>query len=231
MAINQQKKLGILLYDNAQAMDIIGPWEVFYTWKKELQAPIEMYLVSENEQLVACDNKITLSSHCSFDDAPCFDYFLVPGGIGRKDQTNNKRVIDFLQKQAQGCEYVLSVCTGVFLLHKAGLLTNKKVTTYWRAFPELKELGDIEIIEQRIVQSGKFWFSGGISSGIDLALAFIAAVAAKKDAAKVQLLFEYFPSIRDYDLVNIDELPPYNPEADYQKAQIPRYIKTLLKIK
>ena len=45
------KNLGLVLYENVQPMDVIGPWEVLAIWKNVLDAPIEMYLISENGRL------------------------------------------------------------------------------------------------------------------------------------------------------------------------------------
>ena len=42
-------------------------------------------------------------------------------------------------------------------------------------------------------QDGKFWSGGGVSSGIDLALAFVSSVSGRGVAGKVQLMIEYFP--------------------------------------
>ena len=68
------KNLGLVIYENVQPMDVIGPWEVLAIWKKVLDAPIDMYLVSEKGGLVKCDDDIILSAHCTFDDCPDLDY-------------------------------------------------------------------------------------------------------------------------------------------------------------
>ena len=188
-----QKNIGILMYDMVQPMDFIGPWEIFSTWKNILNEPINLYLVSENGKKIICDNDISVDVHCSFETAPLFDYLIVPGGRGRNKESYNQNMLNFIKKQVENCQYILSVCTGMFLLYHAGLLKNKKVTTYWRAAPEIKNLKDVEFCGDRIVKSDKLWTAGGISSGIDLALELISELKGKEEAGKVQLLFEYFP--------------------------------------
>ena len=97
----------------------------------------------------------------------------------------------------------------MFLLHKAGLLRDTRVTTYWRALSELRSLKDVDVEEKRVVKSGKIWTSGGVSSGIDLALELIAEIAGKEEAGRVQLLFEYFPKRTIYcNLETSKSLPP-----------------------
>ena len=179
-------------------------------WKKVLQAPIEMYLVSENGDLVNCDDDIVLNAHCAFSNCPELDYLIIPGGRGRHEQIGNERLIAFIKTKAAAADKIISVCTGMFLLHKAGLLRNKTVTTYWRALSELRSFKDIEVEEERVVKSGKIWTTGGVSSGIDLAFELIAEIAGKEEAGRVQLLFEYFPKRTIYcNLETSKTLPPY----------------------
>ncbi|WBV71615.1 hypothetical protein PGH42_00040 [Legionella pneumophila] len=52
------KKLGVLIYENVQPMDVIGPWEVFATWKTILDAPIDMFLVAETSNEVCCASEL-----------------------------------------------------------------------------------------------------------------------------------------------------------------------------
>ena len=204
------KKLGVVLYENVQPMDVIGPWEVLAMWKNVLQAPIAMFLVSENGGIVKCDDDILLKAHCAFADCPDLNYLIIPGGRGRREQVDNERLITFIKAKAAIADKIISVCTGMFLLHKAGLLTNKPVTTYWRALSELKSIENIDVEEERVVKSGNIWTTGGVSSGIDLAFELIAEIAGKEEAGRVQLLFEYFPKRTIYcNLQTWKSLPPY----------------------
>ena len=226
-----KSNLGILIYDDAQPMDIMGPWEVFSFWKNSLNAPITMHLISELGSFVHCINNIVLKAHCDFDHSPLLDYLIVPGGPGRIKQMNNDKLLAFIREQSTHCKYILSDCTGMFLLYKAGLLKNKSVTTYWRALPELKSYPDIKIIEERLVKCGNIWTAGGVSSGIDLALALIAELAGDEMAGKVQLLFEYFPRRTIYcSEKTAQSLPAYGhitPDQQY----LPQYIKDSIQSK
>jgi transcriptional regulator GlxA family with amidase domain len=221
------KTLGLVLYENVQPMDVIGPWEVLAMWKKVLGAPIEMYLVSEKGGLVKCDDDIILSAHCAFDDCPDLDYLIVPGGRGRREQVDNECLIAFIQEKAKAANKIISVCTGMFLLHKAGLLRNKPVTTYWRALSELRSFKDIDVEEERVVKSGNIWTTGGVSSGIDLAFELIAEIAGKEEAGRVQLIFEYFPKRTIYcNLQSSKSLPPY---YDIEEPVPSKYILDILR--
>lgn len=217
---------GFVIYDDVQPMDIIGPWEVLSFWKNILKGSIELFLISENQPYISCSNNIVLKTHHTFQTSPQLDVLIVPGGPGRLRQVKNQNLTYFLKKQSEKAKYIISICTGMFLLQKAGILDNKSATTYWRAIPELKSFSNLHVVEKRIVKDGNIWSSGGVSSGIDLAFELIADIAGKKVAGEVQLLFEYFPRNKMFateDLVS--SLPPYDSDTI---AILPQYIKESL---
>ena len=86
------------------------------------------------------------------------------------------------------------MCTGAFILHSAGLLSGKRATTHWASLQRLRALGDVEVVEERLVHDGGIWSSAGVSAGIDLALEFIASEAGPEAAGRVQLAAEYYPA-------------------------------------
>lgn len=164
----------------------------------------------------------------SFQKLPPIDYLLIPGGTGRLKEIENKEIISFIQKQAENAEYILSVCTGMFLLHKAGLLNHQSITTYWRALPEAILLSDVHIVEERIVKNDKIWLAGGISSGIDLALEFISEIAGNETAGKVQLLFEYFPKQHTYYTPELLHSLPLYYGNEANQTHLPKYVDRYL---
>jgi transcriptional regulator GlxA family with amidase domain len=149
--------------------------------------------VSQTPAPVRCAKGLSINPHVSFADCPQLDYLIVPGGQGTRTEVNNPVLLDFITRQAAGCLSVLSVCTGAFLLHAAGVLRGHRATTHWASLQRLKELGDVEVVQQRFVRDGTLWTSAGVSAGIDMTLAFIAATAGDEAAGKVQFGAEYYP--------------------------------------
>jgi transcriptional regulator GlxA family with amidase domain len=82
----------------------------------------------------------------------------------------------YLRKCAAEVRHLCSVCSGAFLLAAAGVLEGRRVTTHWRLAEELqKRYPRLKVEVDRIyVRDGSIWTSGGVSAGIDLALALIA---------------------------------------------------------
>lgn len=190
--------IGCLAFEGVEELDLVGPWEMLATWTRHLQGPGPCLLVGQRAAPLAAANGLTLVPTASFADCPPLDVLLVPGGPGTRREIDNPVLVDFIRARAPGCRAVLSVCTGAFLLHAAGLLAGRRATTHWGSLDRLRALGDVTVVEERWVRDGSIWCSAGVSAGIDMALAFIADQAGDKIAGKVQLGAEYFPSGHAY---------------------------------
>jgi transcriptional regulator GlxA family with amidase domain len=199
---------GFLIFPEVEELDFVGPWEIVGTWGKFYGGPEQRLVVGQTAQPVVCANGLSVNPHVSFDACPPLDYLLVPGGKGSRREVDNPVFIDFIRRQAEGCRAVLSVCTGAFLLERAGLLAQKKATTHWGELPKLRQLGHLEVVEERFVRSGNVWVGAGVSAGTDLALAFIASEAGEDVASQVQFFAEYYPSPRRYGRAHHDPQAP-----------------------
>lgn len=186
--------IGVLMFDQMQPLDFIGPWEVLATWASLPESNIELISIAPENQPVTCINQVTLLPHTDITHCPNLDVLVLSGGVGVQTLTQNEKWMSFIEQKAQQAEHIISICTGAFFLEALGLLDGQKATTYWRAIPELAKNSNIEIVEERIVRDGNLWVSGGVTSGIDIALAFIADFAGEEKAGEVQLLLEYFPT-------------------------------------
>ena len=201
---------GILVFPQVEELDFAGPWEMLTMWSKVAGGPENCLIVSETKSPVTCSKGLSVNPHVSFEDCPRLDYLLVPGGIGARQQVNNLVLTDFVTGQARHCKAVLSVCTGAFILHAAGLLSGKKATTHWNSLERLRALGDVQAMEQRFVRDGNIWTSAGISAGMDLMLAFIADISGEETAGQVQFHAEYYPATTRYGgFENREEAPAY----------------------
>ena len=217
-------KIGFVIYPGMQLMDLVGPLEVFNVWKM-LDEQIEVILIAQSLEPIASCSGITLQAENIFTTELQFDGLIVPGGFGRLTQVSNSVLTDFIRRQAQDAHFVASVCTGAFLLQAAGLLRGHQASTYWQALPELALDGELTICEERIVQSGKIWSCGGVTSGIDLALALIAHYADRDVAGRIQLMMEYFPSQEVYCAADdLSNLPAYPREVSGKALVLPKYI-------
>jgi transcriptional regulator GlxA family with amidase domain len=189
--------LGILVFPQVEELDFVGPWEMATMWQQLAGGP-KCLVVAEHVAPITCAKGLSINPHVSFEECPPLEYLMVPGGQGTRTEVNNVALLDFVATQAKTCRAVLSVCTGSFVLHAAGLLAGKRATTHWASLDRLRALGDVDVVEERFVRDGNIWSSAGVSAGIDLTLAFIAEVAGEETAAKVQFASEYYPSDKRY---------------------------------
>jgi transcriptional regulator GlxA family with amidase domain len=199
---------GFLLFSDLEELDLVGPWEMIAMWSKYAGGPERCLMIAESIEPVACANGMILTPHESFSNAPPLDYLLVPGGFGTRTQVKNQKLTGFVATQAKNCRAVLSVCTGSFILHAAGLLKGKRAATHWLSLDHLRNLDDVEVVEERFVADGNVWTASGVSAGIDLALEFIKHEAGEETAGKVQSFAEYYPYGKMYGAFHRDPKAP-----------------------
>ncbi|MDR3478929.1 MAG: DJ-1/PfpI family protein [Gammaproteobacteria bacterium] len=203
------KTVGFLLFNDIEELDFVGPWEIFSIWSKTFDGP-KTITVSQNSGEIVCAKGLKIISQYSFSNCPSFDVLVVPGGWGTRAQAENAVLIDFIRERSKHCKYILGVCTGAFLLQKAGLLDHKQATTHWRSLERLRLFEQTRVQEKRFVQDGNLWTSAGISAGIDMSLAYIAHVGGDELAGKIQFNAEYYPlDIRYGSLHRSNEAPQY----------------------
>ena len=204
---------GIVVFNQVEELDFVGPWEMLTMWSKFADGPANCLIVGQTLDPIVCANGLSINPQISFANCPPLDYLLIPGGQGTRLELSNPVLLDFIATQARNCKAVLSVCTGAFVMHAAGLLSGKKATTHWGSLERLRAVGDVHVVEQRFVQDGNVWSSAGVSAGTDLMLAFIASVAGEETAGKVQFAAEYYPASKKYG-------------GFENHAQAPAYIKS-----
>lgn len=202
-----KQQFGVLLFPGVEELDFVGPWEMLQMWERFLDGPT-CFTVAQHRQPLACANGLSVNPDYDFADCPPLDYLLVPGGMGTRLEVDNIVLVDFVRTQGARCRKVLSVCTGSFVLHRAGLLAGRRATTHWGSLPRLRALGDVQVVEERYVFDGDLWSSAGVSAGIDMTLPFIAAEAGEAVAMKVQAGAEFFPDGRRYGRFGDDPRAP-----------------------
>lgn len=190
--------VGIVIFPEVEELDFVGPWEIISMWSVHAEGPEQRFIVAQSTDPVTCAKGLTVVPGVSFAQCPPLDILVVPGGQGTRKEIDNESLISFISQQAKHCKAVLSVCTGTFLLHRAGLLKGKRVTTHWNSLDRLKALGDVTVTEDRFVEDGNIWSSAGVSAGTDMILAFVASYAGEEAAERTQAAAEYYPSSTVY---------------------------------
>src|SRR6266699_7111565 len=128
--------IGILLFDDVEVLDFCGPFEVFSVAAglgagSGGEPPFTVFTLAEHAGLVRAAGGLEVQPDYTIDDHPPIDLLLVPGGWGTRREVDNPRLIDWLRAQDAQTTLTTSVCTGAFLLGRAGLLEGHRVTTHW----------------------------------------------------------------------------------------------------
>lgn len=142
---------------------------------------------------IATDSGFAILPTHDLSEVPQADILCVPGGHGVADALADRVLIDWLAQQAAGARWVTSVCTGAFLLGRAGMLQGRRATTHW-AYTHLLEKVGATHVAARVVEDGSVITAGGVTSGIDFALTLVAREAGEEHARAIQLSLEYDPA-------------------------------------
>lgn len=193
------RRIGLLIFDDVDVMDVTGPYEVFLTANRLAQRrgepiPFDVCVVSTDGRPVTAYGGLGLVPFASSQDVERLDVLVVPGGIDVPAITNRADLIAGVRRLSERCEVVSSVCTGAFLLERAGLLSGGvSATTHHEDVPELaRRLGDARVHGGcRWVDSGRVVTGGGLSSGIAMALHLVDRFLGRDRASAVAQQIEY----------------------------------------
>jgi transcriptional regulator GlxA family with amidase domain len=187
----EPRRVAILVYPGVQSLDITGPMEVFtgadsaisYLARQEgarhegprAAAGYEVTLVGR-DGLTSTSSGLAIAPGCSLEDVPTpLDTLIVPGGSGHRRAAADEELIAWIARTAPTARRTVSVCTGAFLLARAGLLDGRRATTHWASAQELAEAHpQVEVDPDPIyIRDGEIWTSAGVTAGMDLALALV----------------------------------------------------------
>lgn len=185
--------IGFLVFPNFNILDLAGPLAAFDVPRRELHpTPYRLTVYSED------GGPVVSSCGVSVNTVPLgrgeIDTFIAIGGTGAVAASRSPAIVALVRRAAPRARRVASVCSGAFLLAEAGLLEGRRVTTHWeyacalqQAFPSVKLECD-----QIYVRDGSIWTSGGVTAGIDLALALIeedVGLEAAQRTARVLVVY------------------------------------------
>jgi cyclohexyl-isocyanide hydratase len=180
--------VNIIVVPDMVQLDITGPFEVLSRtpgWTVDL--------VAATPEAVRTDRGLRLLPTATRSTARPSNILVVPGGTGIDTAMLDSEWIDYVRREAAQCDYVFGVCTGSLLLGAAGVLKGKHAGGHWQSRYLLPQFGAITS-NDRSTRDGNVYTSGGVTSGIDVALRVVGDLAGKETAQKIQLAMEYDPS-------------------------------------
>jgi transcriptional regulator GlxA family with amidase domain len=185
-------RVGILGFEQANALDIVGPAEAFASalrdnGKGKLERCYEVSIIGLSRRSFATESGIILQPARTIETAPKLDTLIIPGGRGLRVPHVNRKVARWILQKAKTTRRIASVCTGLYGLAATGLLDGRRVTTHWRFVADVaKRFPKLKVDSNALfVKDGQFHTSAGVTAGIDLALALIEEDLGSKTALAV----------------------------------------------
>lgn len=190
------RNVAIVVYENAEPLDWTGPFEVYNDAGAfgtiNDQPAFNVYIVSKTTEPLNAQGLKVVPNY-SIANAPKPDIVVFPGGPATRYINNDPEFFAWAKQASIDAEVAQSVCTGAFVLAKAGLLDNLEVTTFHGAIEGLRKGYPNARVEdgRRFVDNGHVVTTAGISAGIDGSLNVVARLLGRRLADQVATYMEY----------------------------------------
>jgi transcriptional regulator GlxA family with amidase domain len=190
VASTKPRRIVILAFPGVQPLDVIGPAEVFagadalagegeYTVEVVAREPGP---ISTRAGAYGIVPKTTTAR-----SRGPIDTLIVGGGFGVERAQDDASLIRWIRSASRRSRRVASVCSGTFLLARAGLLEGRTVTTHWASTAELARRHPELTVDPNpiFVRDGDVWTSAGVTSGMDLSLALVEEDLGREIAVEI----------------------------------------------
>jgi transcriptional regulator GlxA family with amidase domain len=191
--------VAIFVFDDVEVLDFAGPYEVFTTASRVYRRthpsnldPFQVFTVGRTGEPVRARAGLLVHVDYSFHTCPPVDLLVVPGGIVTRELAN-PAVVHWIERTSRSSQLTASVCTGAFLLARAGLLSGRSAVTHWEDSDELRTMFPSVHVEtgKRWVDAGAIVTSAGISAGIDMSLHLVERTAGRELALQTARQMEF----------------------------------------
>lgn len=174
----------LLVFPNFLLLDATGPIQVFSTANDEardagLPPPYRIHTVAVRSGAVMSSSGVSLLADPLPGQSLSGATVIVSGGrvadLPAGGRPDDRALLDWVQKAGTEAARCCSVCTGSFVLARAGLLDGRRAVTHWADITALRsEHPSLVVLDDALhVRDGRFYTSAGISAGMDLALSLV----------------------------------------------------------
>ena len=183
-----------MVFDGAEVLDFAGPFEVFAVTSEINDFGLfDVFTVGESRDAISAVNGLSVNPDYDFINCPKLDILILSGGSGTRELMQNQKTLDWINNVHQNTEITVSICSAARLLAVLGLLNEQPYCTHHLVYDHLQELvpSGTPQKDERFVNSGKIYTSGGISAGIDISFHIVEKLHGKAIAEKTAAYMEY----------------------------------------
>lgn len=194
------RSVGLLLYPEVEALDFAGPFEVFTTCNRvsrrlypgQATEPFKVFSVAARQDVVRARAGLRILPDHDFHAHPPIDILLIPGGVATAE-LDKPDTLSWVSTCAAQASITASICTGAFILAKAGILSAGPVTTHWEDQADLASMFPaLQVISgPRWVDQGAVLSSAGIAAGIDMSLHLVERLCSRELAEATARQMDY----------------------------------------
>lgn len=180
-----QRRIGFVAFEDVEALDVTGPWEVLHTAGLYAGDLPRLLCVTADGDDVRSSSGLSFRADAAIGEVDSLDTLIVAGGTGVRAAAQDERLLAGIERLAVTAQRTASVCSGAFLLAEAGLLDGCRATTHWAHAAALAErFPAVDVDPDPIfIREGSLLTSAGVTAGMDMAL----ALAEEDHGAEVAL--------------------------------------------
>ncbi len=177
------RRIGFLIFPECEILNICGPLEAFFFadhWLNRLGRTEEpgyqsIIMAANPGPIQTMSGTQIVATHRFSEISEDLDTLIVAGGTGVQQASKDEALLAWVRSAAPMARRVASICSGAFVLAAAGLLHRRRVTTHWMFSSELATAYPTIEVDASLLSArdGNIYTSGGVTAGIDLALALV----------------------------------------------------------
>lgn len=186
----KRRTVAVFVHTGVELLDFAGPGEVFAAAGRG--RAFRVVTVAAAKGPITSQQFLKVLPEFDLADCPKPDVLVLPGGVTAVP-LGDPAVMAWVKRTAGEAEVTLSVCTGAFLLARAGLLDGKEATTHWASVDRLRdEFPKVAVrADRRWVDNGKLVTAAGVSAGIDASLHVVGRLLGEPAARQTARYMEY----------------------------------------
>lgn len=168
MAIKINSKLptiGILIFDGFLSNEVVAPMDVFTKKDSIGKTLFNVVLIAKEDKTYTSEEGLRVLSDYTIANSPELTVLIVPSFNSPDKQTYDPILINFIKKQNETVDYIVSHCAGAFMLAESGVANGKEIVTYPSGGRKLQEdYPELSVMDGRkisVVMDGKIISSNG----------------------------------------------------------------------